>query len=125
MAGDRAARIPTPFPDPRTWKQADNMAQSPDTDFSLLRFDVVAGLTAAAVVLPKAMAYATVAGLSVSVGLYTAFVPMILYAFLGTSRVLSVSSTTTLAILTGAELGSAVAGDNAAELAAILATLTG
>ena len=28
-----------------------------------LRFDVVAGLTAAAVVLPKAMAYATVAGL--------------------------------------------------------------
>ena len=57
-----------------------------------LRLDVIAGLTAAAVVLPKAMAYATVAGLPVSVGLYTAFVPMIVYAFLGTSRVLSVSS---------------------------------
>ena len=41
-----------------------------------LRFDIVAGLTAAAVVLPKAMAYATVAGLPVAVGLYTAFVPM-------------------------------------------------
>ena len=39
------------------------------------RADVVAGLTAAAVVLPKAMAYATVAGLPVAVGLYTAFVP--------------------------------------------------
>ena len=63
------------------------------------RFDVVAGLTAAAVVLPKAMAYATVAGLPVAVGLYTAFVPMVVYALLGTSRVLSVSSTTTLAIL--------------------------
>lgn len=37
------------------------------------------------------MAYATVAGLPVSVGLYTAFVPMIVYAFLGTSRVISVS----------------------------------
>jgi MFS superfamily sulfate permease-like transporter len=49
-----------------------------------LRLDVIAGLTAAAVVLPKAMAYATVAGLPVSVGLYTAFVPMIVYAFLGT-----------------------------------------
>ena len=60
-----------------------------------IRADIVAGLTAAAVVLPKAMAYATVAGLPVSVGLYTAFVPMIVYAFLGTSRVLSVSSTTT------------------------------
>jgi MFS superfamily sulfate permease-like transporter len=42
-----------------------------------LRLDLVAGLTAAAVVFPKAMAYATVAGLPVSVGLYTAFVPMI------------------------------------------------
>ena len=40
-----------------------------------LRFDVVAGLTAAAIVLPKTMAYATVAGLPVAVGLYTAFVP--------------------------------------------------
>ena len=44
---------------------------------STLRFDVVAGLTAAAVVLPKAMAYATVAGLPVAVGLYTAFIPMV------------------------------------------------
>ena len=58
-----------------------------------MRFDVVAGLTAAAVVLPKAMAYATVAGLPVAVGLYTAFIPMVVYALLGTSRVLSVSST--------------------------------
>ena len=64
-----------------------------------LRLDIVAGLTAAAVVLPKAMAYATVAGLPVAVGLYTAFVPMLIYALLGTSRVLSVSSTATLAIL--------------------------
>ena len=69
------------------------------------RLDVVAGLTAAAVVLPKAMAYATVAGLPVSIGLYTAFVPMIVYALLGTSRVLSVSSTTTLAILAGTHSG--------------------
>ena len=74
------------------------------------RPDVVAGLTAAAVVLPKAMAYATVAGLPVSIGLYTAFVPMIVYALLGTSRVLSVSSTTTLAILAATELGLAVSG---------------
>ena len=66
-----------------------------------LRFDIVAGLVAAAVVLPKAMAYATVAGLPVAVGLYTAFTPMVIYALLGSSRVLSVSSTTTLAILTG------------------------
>ncbi len=89
-----------------------------------LRLDVVAGLTAAAVVIPKAMAYATIAGLPVQVGLYTAFLPMLIYAFLGSSNVLSVSTTTTLAILTGAILANAApAGDSSALLSA-LATLT-
>ncbi|HJR27739.1 MAG TPA: SulP family inorganic anion transporter, partial [Pseudomonas sp.] len=45
-----------------------------------LRGDVVAGLTAAAVVIPKALAYATIAGLPVQVGLYTVLVPMVIYA---------------------------------------------
>lgn len=78
------------------------------SDTASLRLNVVSGLTASAVVLPKAMAYATVAGLPVAVGLYTAFVPMLIYAFLGTSRVLSVSSSATLAILAGAQIGLAV-----------------
>jgi len=51
---------------------------------------LIAGLTIAAVVIPKTMTY----------GLYTAVVPMVIYAGLGTSRVLSVSTTTTIAILT-------------------------
>ncbi|HTM09210.1 MAG TPA: SulP family inorganic anion transporter [Verrucomicrobiae bacterium] len=89
-----------------------------------LRFDAVAGLTAAAVVLPKAMAYATVAGLPVAVGLYTAFIPMVIYALLGTSRVLSVSTTTTLAILVGTQLGLAVPDGDPAKLATATATLT-
>ncbi|MBV5317826.1 MAG: SulP family inorganic anion transporter [Desulfobulbaceae bacterium] len=90
-----------------------------------IRFDVVAGLTAAAVVLPKAMAYATVAGLPVAVGLYTAFVPMVIYALLGTSRVLSVSSTTTLAILAGVQLSVVVPDGDPARLMVAGATLTG
>jgi high affinity sulfate transporter 1 len=89
-----------------------------------LRFDIVAGLTAAAVVLPKAMAYATVAGLPVAVGLYTAFIPMVIYALLGSSRVLSVSSTTTLAILAGTQLGLAVPDGDPAKLITATATLT-
>ena len=89
-----------------------------------LRFDIVAGLTAAAVVLPKAMAYATVAGLPVAVGLYTAFIPMVLYALLGTSRVLSVSSTTTLAILAGTQLGLSVPDGDPGRLVTATATLT-
>jgi len=87
--------------------------------------DLVAGLVSAAVVIPKAMAFATIAGLPVQVGLYTACVPMLAYAALGTSRPLSVSTTTTIAILVAAEL--AVVGDpaHAAEVSAALAVLVG
>jgi MFS superfamily sulfate permease-like transporter len=79
--------------------------------------DLVAGLTTAAVVIPKSLAYATVAGLPIQVGLYTAFVPLIIYAVLGTSRPLSVTTSATLAILTAAQLGQvAPNGDTSALL---------
>jgi high affinity sulfate transporter 1 len=86
--------------------------------------DAVAGLTTAAVVIPKSMAYATVAGLPIEVGLYTAFVPMLVYALLGTSRPLSVSTTTTLAILTGAQLSEVVPSGDATQLVLASALLT-
>ena len=89
-----------------------------------LRPDVIAGVTTAAVIIPKAMAYATIAGLPVQVGLYTAFLPMVIYAVLGTSRALSVSTTTTIAILAAAELGEVVPGADAPTLLAASATLT-
>jgi high affinity sulfate transporter 1 len=88
-----------------------------------LRADVVAGLITAAVVVPKAMAYATVAGLPVEVGLYTVLVPMVIYAVLGSSRPLSVSTTTTIAILTGTQLALVAPGGSAAELLTAAATL--
>jgi high affinity sulfate transporter 1 len=89
------------------------------------RADLLAGLTASAVVAPKAMAYATIAGLPVQVGLYTAIIPMAVYAALGSSRPLSVSSTTTIAILTAAALGEAVPNGAPAELLVASATLAG
>src|SRR5262250_314395 len=89
-----------------------------------IRPDLIAGLTAAAVVIPKAMAYATIAGLPVQVGLYTAFVPMAIYALLGTSRALSVSTTTTIAILTAAQLSQAAAGRDSISLMKASAMLT-
>lgn len=97
---------------------------SVDAGSGALRPDLVAGLTAAAVVLPKGMAYATVAGLPVAVGLYTALVPMAIYALAGGSRVLSVSSTTTLGILTGAQLALVVPDGDPARLLVAAATLT-
>ena len=91
------------------------------------RQDAVAGVTTAAVVIPQAMAYATIAGLPVEVGLYTALVPMLAYALVGSSRALSVSTTSTLAALTGAAVGTVAGGDadRAIEAATTLAMLTG
>jgi len=96
----------------------------PDYRKTWLRQDVVAGLTTSAVVIPKAMAYATIAGLPIQVGLYTAFIPMIIYAVLGTSRVLSVSTTTTIAILTGTALADVAPGADPAALLQAAVTLT-
>lgn len=91
-------------------------------DKTHLKYDLIAGSITAAVVIPKSMAYATVAGLPVQIGLYTTLFPMILYAFFGCSRVLSVSTTTTLAILTGAELTNVVSGNQS--MVSALVTLT-
>jgi high affinity sulfate transporter 1 len=88
------------------------------------KLDVIAGLTAATVVIPKALAYAAVAGLPVQVGLYTAFVPMVIYTLFGTSRTLSVSTTTTLAILTATALDRAAPGGDPTALMVATATLT-
>jgi len=89
-----------------------------------LRGDAVAGLTAAAVVVPQAMAYAAIAGLPLVVGLYTALVPLVVYAVLGTSRPLSVTTTSTIALLTAGALH--LAGDQSPLVAtATLAFLVG
>src|SRR6516225_10551285 len=84
-------------------------------DRSWLRSDVVAGLTAAAVVVPQAMAYAAIAGLPLVTGLYTALVALVVYAIMGTSRPLSVTTTSTIAILTAGALHEVPtgAGENA------------
>jgi SulP family sulfate permease len=89
-----------------------------------LRYDVIAGLVTAAVVIPKAMAYATIAGLPVQVGLYTALIPMVIYALVGTSCPLSVSTTTTLAILAGAEFSLVAPNSDLASMMRASATLT-
>jgi SulP family sulfate permease len=86
------------------------------------RADVIAGLTASAVVIPQAMAYATIAGLPVQVGLYTILVPMVIYTVLGTSRPLSVSTTSTIGILTATQL--ALVAPSAASGELIVASTT-
>ena len=86
--------------------------------------DVIPGLTTAAVVVPKALAYATIAQLPVEAGLFAAMVPMVVYAALGTSRVLSVSTTTPIAILCASAIGEAMRADAGLDPLAAAATLS-
>jgi len=95
----------------------------PAYDPGSLPRDLIAGLTTAAVILPKAMAYAALAGLPVQVGLYTALVPTAVYAVLGTSRRLSVSTTTTIGILTASEIAMVVPDGNAVQALAVATAL--
>ena len=53
---------------------------------SSLLFDVLAGASVAALVVPQGMSYARLAGLPQEYGLYGAFVPVMVYAALGSSR---------------------------------------
>ena len=104
------------------WVPACGWLQSYDRTW--LRGDIVAGLTAAAVVVPQAMAYAAIAGLPLVVGLYTAFVPLVVYAVMGTSRPLSVTTTSTIAILTAAALRQVAPNGSDEELLATTGTLS-
>ena len=52
--------------------------------------DIMAGMVVAIMLMPQSMAYAMLAGLPPQIGLYTAVVPLILYALFGSSRMLGV-----------------------------------
>lgn len=70
----------------------------------VLRADVMAGITGALVLVPKAMAYAQLSGLPVYFGLYTAFVPAILGALWGSSRQLATGPVAIISLMTAAAL---------------------
>ncbi|NOQ00075.1 MULTISPECIES: sulfate permease [Mycolicibacterium] len=92
-----------------------------------LRADLVAGVSVAAYLVPQVMAYAALAGLAPVAGLWTAMVPLAVYAVLGSSRQLSVGPESTTALMTAAVVAPRAAGDPAryATLAAMLALLVG
>ena len=76
-----------------------------------VRGDVVAGLTVWAVLIPSCLAYATIAGVPPVVGLYTAPAALVLYAALGSSRLLITGPSAAAAALSAAIVGNAVAGN--------------
>jgi sulfate permease, SulP family len=92
-----------------------------------LRGDLLAGLTVAAYLVPQVMAYAGLAGLPPVAGLWAILAPLALYAFLGSSRNLSLGPESSTALMTAAVVGPLAAGDPGryAALAGALAVVVG
>jgi sulfate permease, SulP family len=79
-----------------------------------LRGDVIAGLTVWAVLVPEALAYASIAGVSPVVGLYAAPGALLFYAAFGSSRQLVTGPGAATAALSAAAVGGLAAGDSGA-----------
>ncbi|MGB6153781.1 MAG: solute carrier family 26 protein [Pricia sp.] len=89
--------------------------------------DLVAGLTVGILLIPQGMAYAMIAGMPPVYGLYAALVPILVYAFLGTSRLLAVGPVAMDSLLVAAGLGTlALTGvENYIAMALLLAFMVG
>ena len=88
-----------------------------------VRGDVLGGLTVSAYLVPQALAYATLAGLAPVAGLWAALPPLVIYAFLGSSRQLSIGPESTTALMTAAVLVPVVGAADPGRYAAHAATL--
>ncbi len=89
--------------------------------------DLIAGITVGIILIPQGMAYAMIAGLPPVYGLYAALFPVLIYAFLGTSRQLATGPVAMDSLLVAAGLGTlAITGvENYIAMAVFLAFLVG
>ncbi|MFD1037299.1 SulP family inorganic anion transporter [Virgibacillus byunsanensis] len=70
--------------------------------------DVTAGLIVAFLLLPQSMAYATIAGVPLSIGLVAATFPLIIYSLFGNSKYLSVGPVSVVSLLAFSGISSIV-----------------
>jgi sulfate permease, SulP family len=91
-----------------------------------LRGDVAAGIAVTALVVPKNLGYAGIAGIPLENGLYAAAAGAIIYALFCTSRHISTGPSSSLAAVAGgAVLVTGLGGEQAAQLVAAIALATG
>ena len=80
-------------------------------DKSWLSRDVIAGITLAAVAIPEVMGYTSIAQTPIQTGLYTVIFPTLVFALLGSSKLLVVGAdSATAAVLAAGLAGLGVAG---------------
>jgi sulfate permease, SulP family len=98
----------------------------PRYDRSWLRGDIAAGIAVTALIVPKNLGYAGIAGVPLENGLYAAAAGGIVYALFATSRHISTGPSSSLAAVAGGAVAvTGLAGDDAAQLVAAIALATG
>src|SRR3954468_1569050 len=95
-------------------------------DRAWFRGDLTAAVAVTALIVPKNLGYAGIAGVPLQNGLYAAAAGAIIYALFATSRQISTGPSSALAAVAGsAVLATGLAGGQAAELVAAIALATG
>ena len=98
----------------------------PRYDRSWLRNDIIAGIAVTAMIVPKNLGYAEIAGVPVQNGLYAAAAGALIYALFCTSRHISTGPSSSLAAVAGgAVLVTGLVGADAAQLVAAITLVTG
>ncbi|XXG65253.1 hypothetical protein AAC387_Pa05g3004 [Persea americana] len=81
---------------------------APRYSFSFFKSDVIAGITIASLAIPQGISYAKLANLPAILGLYSSFVPPLVYAMMGSSKDLAVGTVAVGSLLMASMLGKAV-----------------
>ncbi|CAN1317417.1 Probable sulfate transporter 3.4 [Linum perenne] len=84
----------------------------PEYSLKLLRSDIVSGLTIASLAIPQGISYAKLAKLPPIIGLYSSFVPPLIYAGLGSSKHLAVGTVSIASLVMGSMLTQEVSPTN-------------
>ena len=94
---------------------------------SWIKSDLFAGLTVGVILIPQGIAYAIIAGLPPIYGLYTALVPQLVYAIMGTSRQLAVgpAAMDSLIVASGVAALASVGSEHYIAVSVMLAFLVG
>ncbi|MFZ3191915.1 MAG: sulfate permease [Moraxellaceae bacterium] len=102
-----------------TWGRAYNR--------QILTQDLLAALIVTVMLIPQSLAYAMLAGLPAEVGIYASIAPLVLYALLGSSQVLSVGPVAVVSLMTASAIGQFAEAGSALywQAAMILALMSG
>ena len=94
---------------------------------SWLKNDFFAGITIGVILIPQGISYAIIAGLPPIYGLYTALIPQLVYAFLGTSRQLAIgpAAMDSLIVASGIATLATIGSEHFIVLAVLLAFMVG